>query len=88
VAFSADAEQSCLYVADLTNFTTYEINRKTLQAIDRFGSGGKGLGQFHWPHKLSVDSEGNVYAGEVDGNWECTEVPALWCDRVQRDRSR
>jgi DNA-binding beta-propeller fold protein YncE len=68
LAFSTDAEQSCLYVADLTNFTIYEINRKTLQEIDRFGSGGKGLGQFHWPHKLSVDSEGNVYVGDVDGN--------------------
>jgi DNA-binding beta-propeller fold protein YncE len=68
LAFSTDPEQSCLYVADLTNFTIYEINRKTLQEIDRFGRGGKGLGQFHWPHKLSVDSEGNVYVGDVDGN--------------------
>ena len=55
-------------MADLTNFTIYKINRKTLQEIDRFGTGGRGLGQFHWPHKISVDSEGNVYAGEVDGN--------------------
>lgn len=68
LAFSADPEQSCLYVADLTNFTIYTINRKTLQEVDRFGSGGRGLGQFHWPHKITVDSEGNVYAGEVDGN--------------------
>jgi hypothetical protein len=68
LAFSADPEQSCLYVADLTNFTIYSINRKTLQEVDRFGGGGRGLGQFHWPHKVSVDSEGNVYAGEVDGS--------------------
>jgi hypothetical protein len=68
LAFSADPEQSCLYVADLTNFTIYEVDRKTLQEVGRFGSGGRGLGQFHWPHKVSVDSEGNVYAGEVDGN--------------------
>ena len=68
LAFSTDPEQSCLYVADLTNFTVYEINRKTLQEVARFGSGGRGLGQFHWPHKVSVDSEGNVYAGEVDGS--------------------
>jgi len=68
LAFSTDPEQSCLYVADLTNFTVYTINRKTLQEVDRIGTGGRGLGQFHWPHKVSVDSEGNLYVGEVDGN--------------------
>ena len=82
LAFSADPEQSCLYVADLTNFTIYEINRKTLQELDRFGSGGRGLGQFHWPHKVSVDSEGSVYAGEVDGSGnvqECLRDGATAC---------
>jgi hypothetical protein len=34
--------------------------------MDRFGTGGRQAGQFHWPHVVSVDSEGNVYAGEVD----------------------
>lgn len=67
VNFSTDPEQSCLYVADLANDTVYEINRKSLQEIDRFGTGGRQIGQFHWPHVVSVDSEGNVYTGEVDG---------------------
>lgn len=67
VNFSTDPEQSCLYIADLANDTVYEINRKTLQEIDRFGTGGRQIGQFHWPHVVSVDSEGNVYTGEVDG---------------------
>jgi YVTN family beta-propeller protein len=67
VNFSTDPEQSCLYVADLANDTVYAINRKTLQEIDRFGTGGRQIGQFHWPHVVSVDSEGNVYTGEVDG---------------------
>ncbi len=68
VNFSADAKQSCLYVADLNNDTIYEINRQNLQEIDRFATGGRQGGQFHWPHVVSVDSEGNIYAGEVDGN--------------------
>lgn len=67
VNFSTDPEQSCLYVADLANDTVYEINRSNLQEIDRFGTGGRQIGQFHWPHVVSVDSDGNVYTGEVDG---------------------
>ena len=34
--------------------------------MDRFGTGGRQIGQFHWPHVVSVDSDGNVYTGEVD----------------------
>jgi len=64
--FSSDAKQSCVYVADLSNDTVYLINRDNLQEIDRIGTGGRQIGQFHWPHTISVDSEGNVYTGEVD----------------------
>jgi len=67
VNFSTDAKQSCLYVADLTNDTIYEVNRENLQEMDRFGTTGRQIGHFHWPHVVSVDSEGNVYTGEVDG---------------------
>lgn len=67
VNFSTDPKQSCLYVADLNNDTVYEINRQNLQEIDRFGTGGRQIGQFHWPHVVSVDSDGDVYTGEVDG---------------------
>lgn len=66
VNFSTDPEQSCLYITDLSNNTIYELNRRSLQEVDRFGSGGRQIGQFHWPHVVSVDSEGNVYTGEVD----------------------
>jgi hypothetical protein len=67
VNFSTDAKQSCLYVADLTNDTIYVINRQNLQEMSRFATGGRQAGEFHWPHVVSVDSEGNVYSGEVDG---------------------
>ena len=65
--FSSDAKQSCLYVADLNNDTIYMINRQNLQEIDRLGTGARQAGQFHWPHVVSTDSEGNLYVGEVDG---------------------
>jgi hypothetical protein len=67
VNFSTDAKQSCMYVADLGNDTVYVINRQNLQEMSRFGTGGRQIGHFHWPHVVSVDSEGNVYTGEVDG---------------------
>jgi hypothetical protein len=66
VNFSTDPKQSCMYVADLSNDTIYEINRENLQEMDRVGTGGRQVGHFHWPHVVSVDSEGNVYTGEVD----------------------
>lgn len=65
--FSTDPKQSCLYVADLTNDTVYVINRANNHEIARFGTGGRQAGNFHWPHVVAVDSEGNLYSGEVDG---------------------
>jgi hypothetical protein len=67
VNFSTDAKQTCMYVGDLTNDVIYVINRENLQEMSRFGGGGRQAGEFHWPHVVSVDSEGNVYVGEVDG---------------------
>jgi len=67
VNFSTDPQQSCMYIADLTNDTIYVVNRQNLQELSRFGSGGRQAGELHWPHVVAVDSEGNVYTGEVDG---------------------
>ena len=64
--FSSDPAQSCAYVADLANDTIYVINRQNFQEMDRFGTAGRQIGQFHWPHVVSVDADGNVYTGEVD----------------------
>ena len=63
--FSVDADQSCLYVADLANGTFYIVNRENQTELDRIGRRGRQVGEFHWIHILSVDSEGNVYTGEV-----------------------
>jgi hypothetical protein len=67
VNFSTDPKQTCMYVADLGNDAVYVINRQNLTELSRFGGGGRQAGEFHWPHMVAVDSEGNVYVGEVDG---------------------
>ena len=67
VNFSTDTAQSCMYVTDLNNDVVYIINRQNLTELARFGGGGREAGKFHWPHVVSVDSDGNVYVGEVDG---------------------
>ena len=65
-ALSRDAEQSCLYVGDLANGTFYIINRENLHELDRVGRAGRQVGEFHWIHILALDSDGNIYTGEVD----------------------
>ena len=52
-----------MYVADLGNDVIYVINRQNLTELSRFGGGGRQAGEFHWPHMVAVDSEGNVYVG-------------------------
>lgn len=67
VNFSTDAKQSCMYIADLTNDTIYIVNRQNLTELGRVGTGGRQAGEFHWPHVVAADGEGNLYTGEVDG---------------------
>jgi DNA-binding beta-propeller fold protein YncE len=56
-----------VYVADLGNDLIYVINRQNLTEVSRFGGGGRQAGEFHGPHVVATDSDGNVYVGEVDG---------------------
>ena len=65
-ALSTDPGQTCLYVGDLANGAFYVINRENLHELDRIGRSGRQIGEFHWLHALAVDSQGNVYTGEVD----------------------
>jgi DNA-binding beta-propeller fold protein YncE len=64
--FSTDPKQTCLYVGDNSNMTIYVLNRDTLQELGRLGRSGRGAGDFHWLHQVSVDSRGNIYTAEVD----------------------
>jgi hypothetical protein len=64
--FSRDKEQSCLYIGDNANMTIYVLNRSNLQELGRLGRSGRMPGDFHWLHQVSLDSQGNIYTGEVD----------------------
>jgi len=66
VNFSTDPGETCLYVADLSNNTIYMVNRENHHELDRLGRAGRQIGEFHWVHVVSIDSEGNLYTGEVD----------------------
>ena len=63
VAFSPDAEQRFMYVADF-NSQVVIVDRQSLQILDTFGSDGDAPGQFQGIHHLASDSNGNIYVAE------------------------
>jgi len=65
IAFSPDAEQRFLYVANRSQAQVMVFNRRTLEFLDSFGRWGSAPGQFGTLHHLSVDSKGNLYTAEV-----------------------
>jgi DNA-binding beta-propeller fold protein YncE len=65
VAFSRDAQQKYLYVADGMNQKIWALDRLSLEPIASFGDGGRQPGEFYAPHSLAVDSKGNLYTGET-----------------------
>ena len=66
VDVSPDEQQTFLYVADGTNQRVWIVQRATLEVLGSFGRRGHGAGEFHWVHRLVVDSQGNLYTGEVN----------------------
>ncbi len=66
VALSEDPEQTFLYLADGTNQKIWIFRRSDLEVVGEFGQGGRQAGHFLRPHMLDVDSQGNLYVGEVD----------------------
>jgi sugar lactone lactonase YvrE len=64
IAFSNDAQQRYLYVADGMNKTVWIVQRDTLAPVSRFGEGGRNAGRFYAVGSVAVDSKGNVYTGE------------------------
>ncbi len=61
-AFSPDAEQSYLFVAERSNQQVVVLDRETLRAITRFGRVG---GEFYILHNMVSDPDGNLYTAEV-----------------------
>jgi DNA-binding beta-propeller fold protein YncE len=64
VAFSNDAQQRFLFVADGHDKKVIVLQRDTLAQAGSFGSGGRLAGQFLAVGSVAVDSRGNVYTGE------------------------
>jgi DNA-binding beta-propeller fold protein YncE len=65
VAFSSDAAQQYLFVADGSNQKVFVLNRGTLAPVGEFGGGGRWPGAFAGVGSVAVDSRGNVYTGET-----------------------
>ncbi len=65
IAFSADAGQRFLYVADGASQRVRVLDRATLTELTAFGEGGRVPGMFYAVHSIATDSKGNVYTGET-----------------------
>ena len=65
VAFSRDAAQKYIYLADGTNAVVRVVLRETLQELTNFGDGGRQPGQFYGVHSIATDSKGNIYTTET-----------------------
>ena len=65
IAFSRDADQKYLYMADGVNEKVYIIDRKEMEVLSSFGDGGRQPGQFYGAHSIMTDSHGNIYTTET-----------------------
>ncbi len=65
IAFSRDADQKFMYVADGKNMRVYVVLRETLEVLTSFGDGGRQPGQFFAVHSIATDSKGNIYTTET-----------------------
>jgi DNA-binding beta-propeller fold protein YncE len=64
VAFSSDAQQRYVFVADGHNKKVRIFQRDTLAEVGSFGSGGRYPGQFLAVGSIATDAQGNIYTGE------------------------
>ena len=65
IAFSKDAEQRFLYMADGVNEHVRIFDRKSMEELTHFGYGGRQPGMFLGVHSIATDSKGNIYTTET-----------------------
>ncbi len=65
VAFSTDPKQEFLIISDLTNNKIWFLNRETGRIVGQFGTMGENGGQWFGLHMIAIDTQGNIYTGEV-----------------------
>jgi hypothetical protein len=67
IAFSKDAQQKFIFMADGSNDRVRIVDRQSLKELTTFGDGGRQPGQFYGVHSIAIDSKGNLYTTET---WE------------------
>lgn len=65
IAFSRDAQQKYIYLADGENDRVHIIDRQSLEVLTSFGEGGRQPGEFYGVHSIATDSKGNLYTTET-----------------------
>jgi DNA-binding beta-propeller fold protein YncE len=65
IAFSKDAQQKYIYLADGENDRVHILDRQSLEVLTTFGEGGRQPGEFYGVHSIATDSKGNIYTTET-----------------------
>src|SRR6266516_2457447 len=65
IAFSRDAPQTYLYLADGENDRVHILDRQSLELLTTFGEGGRQPGEFYGVHSIATDSKGNIFTTET-----------------------
>jgi len=65
IAFSKDAQQKYIYLADGENDRVHILDRDSLEVLTTFGEGGRQPGEFYGVHSIATDSKGNIYTTET-----------------------
>ena len=65
IAFSKDAQQTYIYLADGSDEKVFILRRDTLEVLSSFGDGGRWPGTFFGVHSIATDSKGNIYTTET-----------------------
>jgi 6-phosphogluconolactonase (cycloisomerase 2 family) len=65
ISFSPDPQQKYIFVPDMMNSVVWILNRNDGSVAGRIGHSGHEPGQFHTLHVATMDSQGNLYTGEV-----------------------
>jgi len=65
IAFSRDAQQKYIFLADGENNKVHILDRESLEILTSFGDGGRQPGLFYGVHSIATDSKGNIYTTET-----------------------
>jgi hypothetical protein len=66
MVMSKDPQQKYLFVADAHNDVIWTLERQSGKTLGYFGGSGRLAGQMTFPNSIGIDTQGNVYVGEVD----------------------